>query len=139
MLFIDEKKENSGNQLSATRKLKCYTNSNMTQKNNPNAMKRRSRIAIFALVAPAVLSMSSLALLIVINLIFNPTFWMVGDTDPVNPTPLVIAVLNWILLATGAIGLLSLVPGAVAGLFLLARTKHDKKRSRIETAVSMML
>ena len=102
----------------------------MIQKNNPNALKRRSRIAIFTLVVPAALLMGSLALLIVINLIFNPTFWMVGDTEPVNPTPLLVTVLNWMLLTTGAIGLLSLVPGAVGGLFLLARNKRYYKKAQ---------
>jgi len=76
---------------------------------------------------PTVLLAVSLTLLIIINLFLNPTFWMTPDTEPVASTPIFITVLNGILFITGAVGLLSLLPGIGMGIFLLARNKRLSK------------
>lgn len=85
----------------------------------------RQGLAIFALIAPSVVFIVSLSMLAIINLVFNPTFWMVGDTEPVNPTPLGIAILNGLFATTGTIGFISLLPGVVAGIILLIRKKTE--------------
>lgn len=97
---------------------------NMTQNNDSSSAKSRLKLAILALIVPGILFTFSLLMLVVINLIFNPTFWMTGDTEPVNPTPFGITVLNMLFLITGAVGLISLLPGIVAGILLLTRSKY---------------
>jgi type II secretory pathway component PulF len=99
----------------------------MTRTIKPGIVKPRSKLAIAALIVPSVLFLISLVMLAVINLIFNPTFWMVGDTEPVNPTPFVITVLNIFFLLTGGVGLISLVPGMIIGALLLIRSKRNRK------------
>lgn len=83
------------------------------------------KLAIFLLVMPILVLAFSLFLLVVINLIFNPTFWMTGDTEPVSPTPLAITLLNVLFFTTGAIGFVSLLPGAIAGITLLVKSKTE--------------
>ena len=92
-------------------------------------MKQYSKVALFALVVPGVLVMRSVVMLLVINLIFNPTFWMTADGEPITPTPIFITVLNWALLTISAVGLVSLLPGIVGGIFLLTRNKHSGKKA----------
>lgn len=79
------------------------------------------KLAITLLVTPTVATIVSLIIFLVINLIFNPTFWMTPDTDPVTPTPFIITVLNGVFLTIGAIGLLSIIPGVLAGVYLLVK------------------
>ncbi len=97
----------------------------MIQQNNKSVgVKPQPKLALFALVAPSALLVLSLLILAAINLIFNPTFWMTGDTEPVNPTPVVITVLNGLFMVTAALGLITLLPGVVVGIFLLTRSKR---------------
>lgn len=99
----------------------------MTRSNKLGSAKPRRKLAIAALIIPSVLFAFSLVMLAVINLIFNPTFWMTGDTEPVNPTPFVITVLNTFFLVTGAAGLISLLPSIVVGTLLLTQSKRSRK------------
>jgi hypothetical protein len=99
----------------------------MTRQNNTHDTRRRN-IAIFALVAPSALFMLSLFTLAIINLIFNPTFWMKGDTEPVYSTPFGITILNIFFLITGTIGFMSLLPGVITGILLLTRQKYQKTK-----------
>jgi hypothetical protein len=87
--------------------------------------KHHTKLAVILLVIPGLLAASSFIVLLVVNLIFNPTFWMTPDTEPVTPTPFYITALNGVFTTIGGIGLLSLLPGLVAGVYLLA----SKKRS----------
>jgi len=88
-------------------------------------LKSHKKLAITLLTVPILLAIISFVMLIVVNLIFNPTFWMTPDTDPVTATPLVISVLNGIFITIGAIGLLSFLPGLITGVYLLAKQKQS--------------
>lgn len=99
----------------------------MTQQSNNHDIRRRN-LAIFALIAPSVLLVLSVFILTVVNLIFNPTFWMRGDTEPVYSTPFGIAVLNIIFLITGIVAFISLLPGVITGVLLLTRSKYQKTK-----------
>lgn len=104
-------------------------NHTMVKRENTSGVTRpRAKLAILALVAPSAVLLFSLCMLAVINLIFNPTFWMTGDTEPVSPTPLIITVLNTLFIVTGAVGLISLLPIAAAGIYLLTRSKPRKTK-----------
>ena len=92
---------------------------------NKSDAKPHMKRAIILLVIPGLLVVSSFIILLVINLIFNPTFWMTPDTDPVTPTPIYITALNRVFITTGGIGLLGLLPGLVAGVYLLVKQKHQ--------------
>ena len=96
------------------------------QKSNHN--KRRRNLAIFALIAPSMLLVLSVFILAVVNLIFNPTFWMRGDTEPVYSTPFGITVLNIFFLITGLVALISLLPGVITGVLLLTRSRYQKTK-----------
>lgn len=85
-------------------------------KKNSTTINASSIFANVALVAPTALIIVSLILLVVINLIFNPTFWMIADGEPVSPTPILITILNGALFIIAALGLLTLLPGIVYGL-----------------------
>jgi len=85
-------------------------------KNNP---KPHLKLALSLIIVPGLLAVSSLIILICINLIFNPTFWMTPDTAPVNPTPHFITALNGVFIAIGGISLLSLLPCIAIGAYLL--------------------
>ncbi len=104
----------------------------MTRKASAPKKRQRSKavahakLAVFLLVMPSLVLVFSLFLLAIINLVFNPTFWMTGDTEPVNPTPVAITALNTLFIATGLLGLVSLLPGAIAGIVLLVKSKHLK-------------
>lgn len=95
----------------------------MIKNNKLGGKKPRLKLAIAALIMPSVFFVFSLVMLVIFNLIFNPTFWMVGDTEPVNPTPLIITILNIFFLIVGAVGLISLLPGIVVGTLLLIRSR----------------
>ena len=84
----------------------------------------RSDLVIFAFVAPSTLLILAFIALAIVNLVFNPTFWMTPDTEPITPTPFVIAILNVGLLIIGMIGLVSLLPGMITGLLLLVKYKR---------------
>lgn len=92
-------------------------------KTNQNSRSQR-RFAIVALIAPSIVFIFSLFMLAIINLIFNPTFWMVGDTEPVNPTPISITIINGLFITTGLAGFIALLPGVVIGVLLLTRLKN---------------
>ena len=81
--------------------------------------KPRKKLAIALLSVPILLVIISFMMLVVVNLIFNPTFWMTPDTDPVNATPLIITILNGIFITIGGIGVLSFLPGLAIGVYLL--------------------
>lgn len=99
----------------------------MAQKTNDHKKGQQVKLAVIAFVLPAVLLVISLFLFIVINLFLNPTFWMTGDTEPVPPTPLLITIVNTALFCIGALGLVSLLPGIVAGVFLLRQAKRGQR------------
>lgn len=84
----------------------------------------RTKLAVFLLIAPGLAIVFSVFVLAVVNLIFNPTFWMTGDTESVNPTPLAITVLSVILLVTTIAGLASLLPSIIIGIILLIKSKR---------------
>ena len=92
----------------------------MDKSNSTSNTKR----AVILLVIPGLLIISSFIAFLVMNLIFNPTFWMTPDTDPVTPTPLYITVLNGVFITIGGIGLLALLPGFVIGVYLLVKQKR---------------
>lgn len=83
---------------------------------NNTPVKASSTFANIALFAPAALIIFSLIVLVVINLIFNPTFWMTADGEPVAPTPILITASNGALFITTALGLLTLFLGIVHGI-----------------------
>ena len=87
--------------------------------------KSHKKLAIILLTVPILLAIISFVMLIVVNLIFNPTFWMTPDTDPVTATPFIITVLNGIFITIGGIGLLSFLPGLITGVYLLAKQKQS--------------
>ena len=95
--------------------------------------KPHAKLAVILLVIPGLLAVSSFIILLVVNLIFNPTFWMTPDTEPVTPTPFYITALNGLFITIGGIGLLSLLPGLVAGVHLLLASK---KRSIAKSTTS---
>ncbi|MBI3889030.1 hypothetical protein HY312_00420 [Candidatus Saccharibacteria bacterium] len=99
----------------------------MVRKNNNHitTAKPHFKIAIATLILPTVFFLFSLLMLMIINLIFNPTFWMTGDTEPVYPTPVAITILNILFLTTGAAGAISFLPGIITGIFLLTRSKNQ--------------
>ena len=86
---------------------------------NKTDSKPRKKLAIALLSVPILLVIISFMMLVVVNLIFNPTFWMTPDTDPVNATPLVITILNGIFITIGGIGVVSFLPGLAVGVYLL--------------------
>lgn len=81
--------------------------------------KPRKKLAIALLSVPILLVIISFMMLVVVNLIFNPTLWMTPDTDPVNATPLIITILNGIFITIGGIGVVSFLPGLAVGVYLL--------------------
>jgi len=87
------------------------------------------KLAIVLLVTPGLAIVGSFIMLLSINLIFNPTFWMTPDTEPLTPTPFLITALNGVFLAIGAVGLLSVLPCLVIGLYLLAKKRLNTKSS----------
>ena len=97
-------------------------------KSNHTVVKSKSKRAIFLLLAPSILFAFSLLMLAIINLIFNPTFWMTGDTEPVNPTPPIITVFNVLFIITGIVGLISFLPGVVIGVLLLVQSKQRQAK-----------
>jgi hypothetical protein len=97
-------------------------------KSNHIAAKSKFKHAILLLIAPSILFAFSLLMLAIINLIFNPTFWMTGDTEPVNSTPLIITVFNVLFIITGIVGLISFLPGVVVGVLLLVQSKQRQAK-----------
>ncbi len=75
------------------------------------------------LLIPILLIVTSFIILIIANLVLNPTFWMTPDTAPVTLTPVYITVLNGVFISIGGIGLLSLLPCLIAGGLLLTRKR----------------
>lgn len=90
-------------------------------------MKQRKKLALFLLVFPGVLLIVSLILFGVTNLIFNPTFWMTPDGETIVPTPTPINILNVIFVGVGAIGLACILPGIIAGTYLLIYKNRKHK------------
>lgn len=82
-------------------------------------------MVVACLALPIVLLISSLVLLVISNLIFNPTFWMIPDGEPINATPIATTIVNGVLLFTGTIGLVTLLPGVVLGVITLTRNKRS--------------
>jgi hypothetical protein len=97
-------------------------------KSNPNPYKK---LGISLLIVPGLLVVGSFVILLVINLIFNPTFWMTPDSDPITPTPVYITILNGVCITVGGIGLLSLLPGLAAGIYLLVSHTRSAAKSII--------
>ncbi|RYF27388.1 MAG: hypothetical protein EOO17_06210 [Chloroflexi bacterium] len=96
------------------------------KKDKLSNMKFRRKLAITAMIAPGTLLVIALAMLTIVNLIFNPTFWMKADSEPVQPTPFVISAFNIFFILTGAAGFICILPGAVIGAILLIRLKKVK-------------
>ena len=96
------------------------------KKDKLSNMKFRRKLAITAMIAPGTLLVIALAMLIIVNLIFNPTFWMKADSEPVQPTPFVISAFNIFFLLTGVVGLMFILPGIVIGVILLVRFRRAK-------------
>ena len=88
---------------------------------NEGDLRPHKKLAIVLLVTPGLAIVGSFIILLATNLIFNPTFWMTPDTEPVTPTPFLITALNGVFFALGAVGVLSILPGLVAGVYLLQR------------------
>ncbi len=85
-----------------------------------------NRKLAYALIAvPGILVLGSVIVLLTVNLIFNPTLWMTPDTAPVTPTPIYITAINGVLILLGGIGLLSVLPGLIAGIYLLVKQKKS--------------
>lgn len=99
---------------------------------NENSPKQSTKLAIALFMLPILLVISSSVILLIINLIFNPTFWMTPDSEAVASTPVLITATNAMLIIVGAIGLVSLLPGLVVGVYLLVK----RKRSMTKTAIS---
>lgn len=89
---------------------------------------RSSRLAIFGLVAPVMLFTCAFVALLAINIIFNPTFWMIPDGEAVSNTPLFITVLNAVFITVCIAGLLSFIPGLIFGTVLLTRKRSVIKK-----------
>jgi len=96
---------------------------------NKSNSKTQTKHAVILLVAPSLLVVSSFVILLVINLIFNPTFWITPDTEPVTPTPVYITALNGVFIAIGGIGLLSFLPALVAGVYVLLKRKRSMTKN----------
>jgi len=90
---------------------------------NKGDSRPHKKLAITLLVTPCLVVAGSFIMMLTINLIFNPTFWMTPDTKPVTPTPFLITALNGVLLTIGALGLLMILPGLAAGLYLLTKKR----------------
>lgn len=84
----------------------------------------RRKLALALLVTPTTLAVVSLLLFTIVNVVFNPTFWMRPDTEPVAETPAVVMVINMILVVFGALGLAAIIPGIIIGAVLLYRAKR---------------
>jgi len=88
--------------------------------------KSNRKLALALLIIPGLLTVGSVITLLVINLIFNPTFWMTPDTSPITPTPVYITVLNGMFIAVGVIGVLSFIPALIVGIYILAHQRRLK-------------
>jgi len=101
----------------------CY-NYRMSKDNT----KSNRKLALALLIISGLLTVGSVITLIVINLIFNPTFWMTPDTSPITPTPVYITVLNGVFITSGVIGMLSFVPALAVGIYLLTNKRRSKAK-----------
>jgi type II secretory pathway component PulF len=98
--------------------------------NSRESVALRSKTIILAFFAPIVLIVVAFVALVAVNLVFNPTFWMTGDTEPVTPTPIVISIINDVLLSIGIVGLVTLLPGIIIGILMIFKYKRASlKRS----------
>jgi hypothetical protein len=86
-------------------------------------MSTRTKGALWLLIAPTVMIIFTFAAFAIINLIFNPTMWPTPDTELFAPTPIGITISNVILFITGAVGIVSWLPGLILGTVLLATAK----------------
>ena len=90
---------------------------------NESNSRMYKKLAIVLLVTPSLLIVGSFIVLLAVNLVLNPTFWMTPDTEPVTPTPFLITALNGVFLIIGAAGILSIIPGLAAGVYLLRKKR----------------
>ena len=92
---------------------------------NKNNSKSHTKLTIALFTVPTLLVISSFIILLVVNLILNPTFWMTPDTAPVTATPFYITALNGLFITIGGIGLLSLLPCLFVAIYLLVSKKQS--------------
>ena len=88
---------------------------------------QRPNLAFALIVVPGLLIITCFITFVVVNLFFNPTFWMRPDGYAVIETPLVVTVINWTLFIIGAMGAVCLIPGIIIGIMMLVRHKSLKK------------
>lgn len=89
------------------------------------------KLALSLLIIPGLLVVSSYVILLVINLIFNPTFWMTPDTEQVAATPFYITALNKVFITIGGIGIVSIFPGLITSVYLFASQKRSISKNVI--------
>jgi hypothetical protein len=82
------------------------------------------RLSVSAIIAQILAIVFAIVGLLIVNVIFNPTFWMTPDSDPVTATPLLITVLNGVFITLGAVGFLSLIVSSLLSLYSILRRRQ---------------
>lgn len=88
----------------------------------------RTQLALWLILGPTVLVALVFIAFAIINLIFNPTFWMTPDTEDFAATPLIITILNVALFMLGSAGIVAWLPGIIIGAVLLSKRQKDTKK-----------
>jgi hypothetical protein len=84
---------------------------------------RRTKGALWLLIAPTVLIIVAFLLFAVINFVFNPTTQLPADGEAFAPTPIGITIVNILLFVMGSVSVLTWLPALIIGIVLLATTK----------------
>jgi len=84
---------------------------------------KRTKGALWALIAPTSLFIVTFILFAIINWIFNPTMWPTADTEALTPTPIGFTIANIILFLAGTISVITWLPGIITGIVLLSTKK----------------
>ncbi len=84
---------------------------------------KRTKGALWLLIAPTALFIVTFILFAVINLIFNQTMQLPADGEALAPTPLIVTITNIILFLTGVVSVITWLPGIIIGIVLLATKK----------------
>ncbi|MFZ1250756.1 MAG: hypothetical protein WAR37_04900 [Candidatus Microsaccharimonas sp.] len=87
----------------------------------------RTKKALILILAPTLMIIISFICFALINLVFNQTFWMKPDGEPVAETLLFVTILNIIFFTIGVVGIISWLPGIVIGGILLAKKPSSVK------------
>ncbi|MEO6110157.1 MAG: hypothetical protein ABIP50_04060 [Candidatus Saccharimonadales bacterium] len=83
----------------------------------------RTKGALWLLIAPTGLLIITFIFFAIINWVFNPTMWPTPDTEAFAPTPIGITIANILLFVTGAVSVMTWLPGIIIGIVLLATKK----------------